>query len=30
MSRTQDFQSNVFKKDGLKLPNGETESVVRG
>ncbi|MDB4977595.1 MAG: hypothetical protein JWN48_5936 [Myxococcaceae bacterium] len=30
MSRTQDFQSNVFQKDALKLPNGETESVVRG
>ena len=30
MSRTQDFESKVFKKDALKLPNGETESVVRG
>jgi ketol-acid reductoisomerase len=30
MSRTQDFESKVFQKDALKLPNGETESVVRG
>jgi len=30
MARTQDFESKVFKKDALKLPNGELESVVRG
>ena len=30
MSRSQDFQSKVFKKEELKLPNGNTEYVVRG
>ncbi len=30
MARTQDFESKVFKKEKLALPNGESESVVRG
>lgn len=30
MARTQDFQSKIFKKDALNLPNGEVEHVVRG
>src|SRR5688500_3201580 len=30
MSRSQDFQSKVFKKEALKLPNGDVEYVVRG
>jgi ketol-acid reductoisomerase len=30
MARTQDFESKIFKKDALKLPNGEVEYVVRG
>ena len=30
MARTQDFDSKIFKKDALKLPNGEVEYVVRG
>ena len=30
MARTQDFQSKVFKKEALNLPNGEVEYVVRG
>lgn len=30
MARTQDFESKVFKKEALKLPNGEVEYVVRG
>jgi len=30
MARTHDFQSKIFKKDALNLPNGEVEYVVRG
>ena len=30
MSRSQDFQSKIFKKDVLKLPGGNTEYVVCG
>jgi ketol-acid reductoisomerase len=30
MSRSQDFQSKIFKKDVLKLPGGNTEYVIRG
>src|SRR5688500_16359513 len=30
MARSQDFQSKVFQKDTLQLPNGNSESVVRG
>jgi ketol-acid reductoisomerase len=30
MTRSQDFQSKVFKKEALALPNGQSESVVRG
>ncbi len=30
MSRSQDFTSKVFKKETLKLPNGNVEYVVRG
>jgi ketol-acid reductoisomerase len=30
MARSSDFQSKVFKKDALNLPNGELEYVVRG
>jgi ketol-acid reductoisomerase len=30
MSRSQDFQSKLFQKETLRLPNGNTEFVVRG
>ncbi|HTE42134.1 MAG TPA: hypothetical protein VK629_15015, partial [Steroidobacteraceae bacterium] len=30
MTRSSDFQSKIFKKDALNLPNGEVEYVVRG
>jgi ketol-acid reductoisomerase len=30
MTRTRDFESKVFKKEALNLPNGEVEHVVRG
>src|SRR5688572_3872271 len=30
MPRSQDFQSKIFKKEQLSLPNGNTEYVVRG
>lgn len=30
MTRSQDFQSKVFKKETLTLPHGQSESVVRG
>jgi ketol-acid reductoisomerase len=30
MTRSQDFQSKVFKKDLLHLPSGASESVIRG
>src|SRR5262245_7452349 len=30
MSRSQDFQSKVFKKEQLSLPHGNSEYVVRG
>jgi ketol-acid reductoisomerase len=30
MARSQDFQSKIFKKEALNLPNGDVEYVVRG
>jgi ketol-acid reductoisomerase len=30
MSRSQDFQTKIFKKETLALPNGNSESVIRG